>query len=111
MSAITARELISMGLEVDSDADADGTLASAATLALIRSVELENGEPFIKLSLGLLEVLSSLSGAAIGAADIQTSMVNDPTSGQSDPDLDDNVARLTRFAAHIKAARLEIAPL
>ena len=99
MSSDAARNLISTGLEVDADSDADGTLASEETLALINSIDPD---------LGLLEILASLSSAAIGAADIHEDMVNDPTSGQIDPDMADTVARLKRFAACIDAARREI---
>ena len=87
-----ARHLISMGLEVDWDSadEAHGTLASGAVLELISGIDPD---------LGLLEVLASLEHAADGAAEMHC---DDPADAGS-------VAALKRFAAHINAARKEIA--
>ena len=101
MSSSDARDLIMMGLEVDSDSDADGTLASQPILDMIA----DN----LDASTGLLEVLASLARAAEGAADIHEGMSTDETTPDRDINYADVCARLKRFAALIDAARKEIA--
>lgn len=91
-----ARHLISMGLEVDWDSadEANGTLASGAVLELISGIDPDTG---------LLEVLASLASAAESAADVHTA------HDKAETDMPETVACLRRFAAHINAARKEVA--
>ncbi len=88
MSAVEARKLISMGLQVDADVDDYGTLASEPLINLISDIDDDTGP-----DTGLLEILASLARAAEGAADVHDGEVT---------------LRLQRFAAHIAAARKEI---
>ncbi len=93
----SAGDLIMMGLEVDADQEPGeiGTLASCPLLDLISDLGSEHG---------LVEILASLSSAAIGAAD-----VHEGASQQEGVDYETVCAKLRRFAAHIDAARKEIA--
>ncbi len=88
-----------MGLEIDSDSDDPGTLASAPLLDLMQDVDHDTG---------LVEILRSLARAAEGAADVHEQADHQSVNEDRDPDLADTVARLKRFAAHIEAARKEI---